>query len=283
MKINIKNIPFLILISFVLIIFSSCNQTKVKSLSIDMIYGDWIGEFNSDVQVIITPDSLFWGIRDRYTIAQNYQYKISEDSILLFSEDGMIIKLLLMPEKDMLICCSYKTYIDSFRIDEVMALQKIKDENKLDEIQLQNIKLHKDIIIVPENQIGIFLIAFSQKDGNEVVLDEAGNRVFTFESGSNILYSQGKEDIKKLALNQFEVFQKSESGKLKPYPVLHKLDLNGDLQETELMAIIEGFNQGGRKNLNKLVDKDISGNVLWFNIGTEATTSNTYDSIFYNN
>ncbi|NPD46411.1 MULTISPECIES: hypothetical protein [unclassified Lentimicrobium] len=280
MKKNIKNIP--ILISFVLIVFSSCNQAKEKPLSIDMIYGDWVGGFNSKLGVSISPDSLFWTLRDKFRLTQSYHYRISEDSIFLFSEDGMIDKLLLMPREDIMVCCNYKTYIDSFRIDEVTALRKVINSQNLEESNSQINNLKKDIIIVPENQIGIFLIAFSQKDGNEVTFDKLGNRVFTFKNGSNILFSQGQEDIEKMAFNQFEVYQQSPNGELILFPIIAKCELKKGKEEQGFMAIMEGFNQEPRKQLNKLVGKDVSGNVLWFNIGSEAEIHNNRDSIMYN-
>lgn len=259
-----------------------CTPNHKNELSIEAVQGDWVGGINSNLEVSITADSFYWSLKDKFTIAQSYEYKIVEDSIFLISKNGMIDKLLLMSENDKLVCCNFKSHIDSGRIDEVTVLCKTKNVPVSLQNLSQNKEFKKDIFIIPENQIGIFLVAFQQKDGNEVAFDELGNRVFTFEKGSNILYSQSKEDIKKLALNQFEVYQKTESGELKPYPVLHKIELNEELQETELVAIIEGFNQGGRKKLNKLVDKDISGNVLWFNIGTEVAISNINDSLFHN-
>ncbi len=259
-----------------------CTPKLENELSIEDVQGHWIGGTGSGLQVLITPDSLYWSLNDKLTIEQNYEYKIIGDSVFLVSEDGIIDKLLLLPEKDKIVCCNFKSHIDSSRIDEVIALYEMNDIQNFSEKQSQNNDLKKDIIIVPENQIGIFLIAFSKEEGSEAVYDKDGNRVFTFEIGSSILYSQAKEDIRKLALNQYEVFQQTESGKLKPYPLLSKQELKEELTETGLVAIIEGFNQGPRENLNRLVDKEISGNVLWLNIGSEASISNTYDSLFYN-
>lgn len=282
MKIASKNISFLLFISFVIIISTSCNQVKDKPLSVDRVYGKWGGAFRSNLNVEINPDSLRWSIRDKFVFTQNYQHRISGDSIFLYSKDGMIDKLLLMPEKEMLICCNYKTHIDSFRIDEVVLLKKKNIEAIAGEKQSQIKSTKKDIIIIPENQIGVFLIAFSQKEGHEATLDEQGNRIFTFDKGTSVFFTQAKEDVKKLAYDNIEVYQQSEDGDLKLFPMLFKGELDTDKAGDEWLAIMEGFNQGPRKKLNKLVDRDISGNVFWFNIGTEAQIHTNRDSIMYN-
>lgn len=282
MKIVSKNISFLLFITFVIIISSSCNQVKEKRLSIDRVCGKWGGAFRSNLNVEINPDSLRWSIRDKLAFTQIYQHRISGDSIFLYSENGMIDKLLLMPEKEMLICCNYKTHIDSFRIDEVVLLKKKNTEIITVEKQSQVNSAKKDIIIIPENQIGVFLIAFSQEEGNEVIIDEKGNRVFAFEEGTSVLFTQAEEDIKKLAYNNVEVYLQNNDGELKLFPMLFKGELDNDNAGGELLAIIEGFNQGSRKRLNNLVGRDIFGNAFWFNIGTEATISNIRDSIMYN-
>lgn len=161
-------------------------------------------------------------------------------------------------------------------IDEVQCYQRAKSTKSISR------KVKQEKIIFPQGLEGFIYIAYGQKDGQKIELDEHGNRILTIPK-NGILKTQAIEDPEILATDQFVFYEKdSLSGVLRPYPVyqhgaFRKTAIQLKNQESvtlkypaESMAMfVWGFNQTGRKRvINKVFGEIIEGNVLSLEIDT---------------
>ncbi|MHC1702983.1 MAG: hypothetical protein AB9846_03645 [Tenuifilaceae bacterium] len=122
--------------------------------------------------------------------------------------------------------------------------------------------------ILPKGFKGAAWIAFNQQDGISPAFDSIGNVILSIPE-NGLLLTTLHEDVFATANKNYSILQ-VESGQNKNiYQAFEKIEkIDSTCCKTdEYIAIMSGFNQDGRKAINKLFGKQIKGNVMTIFIG----------------
>jgi len=288
-------------LSILFLLMTSCI-TGIKEDKSTLLIGEWINSHNNEVKLIFKEDGFFEKQRKDVTsdgkflekdstgmlIEVDYgpfQYKVKSingDSIscdIVGSKNGKVFsKHVFIISDSKLFNLTYKTlpgienHIDEIGVYYNAANPSADEENGIVEK-----------IILPQGHSGSIHIAYGQKDGAPVELDEWGNRILEV-SKNGLLKTKMQEDPMILAMDRFEFYQRdSITGKLsrlRDYQhgefrtAAYQLKNNSETlmlkHDPDSTAVfVWGFNQSGRKrNINKAFKEIIEGNVLSVEIDT---------------
>jgi len=153
-------------------------------------------------------------------------------------------------------------------------------ENHVDEYQILLRRGSESVInktgqhityIVPKNYIGIVWVAFNQADGVKPEYDSTGSAVLRIPE-SGILSTSLHEDVFATAQKNYKIVYEFENEYYINYKTFDKSERFDSTccRVNERIALVGGFNQEGRGELEKYFGKKLYGNVFSFFIGTYA-------------
>lgn len=125
--------------------------------------------------------------------------------------------------------------------------------------------------IVPQNYKGVVWVAFNQPDGVKPEYDSTGGAVLRIPE-NGMLSTSLHEDVFATAQKNYSVAYEAGG---KNYINYKTFDKSEPFDSTccgtdERIALVGGFNQEGREDIEKFFGKKLSGNVFSFFIGTYA-------------
>lgn len=198
------------------------------------------------------------------------KYELLNDSLLFTSEGSLVIKYNFKYFNDSLFLCNNKTPSGPLKdhIDEINIFTRTKKEsNQVNKA----IKLKSEKFILPDNFYGEFHVNYNQASGQLKKLDDLNNRLIYIEN-DGLTKTQFKVDPLNYALEKMVFFQ---NGCIISFFISDRIM---NLNETELKTLgysldsiyvcVYGFNQIGRKEINKIFNQKIEGNVLTMKIDT---------------
>lgn len=155
----------------------------------------------------------------------------------------------------------------------------LKNENHVDEYHVMvrdkiNPSREKSIgtkitYIIPRNYYGAIWIAFNQPTGETPKYDSTGNPVLIIPE-NGMLKTKLHEDVFATA-NKYYVILKTNNdsnySKYISYDKFERFDYN-KYNEKDTLAIMCGYNQDAREDINKRFSQSIEGNVMTIFIGT---------------
>lgn len=282
-----NNLRILLVISTLIVLFS-CNSIqkkyKVDVFSCNEIIGDWSVLNNKSVKISFTGDSLSYNLLNEsgekiISIHEKYNCYSNGDSIFINSIDNYF-RFLIVKSNSYYIICNYKRFDNIVpQIDEILVLSK-----KYEDIKRKNECVRKDIVVIPNNFTGICAIAFNQPKGTKVEYDSVGNRIFRLHKERFLESYQVKESIYNVVFDNIEfMYENAEPDKHIQIINKNRLPLkNFNISSDVVYAVNMGFNQVPRKEINRITNTNIEGNILFFKIGKYPSIINNSDSLIFN-
>ncbi|BDX39704.1 hypothetical protein CYCD_30590 [Tenuifilaceae bacterium CYCD] len=122
--------------------------------------------------------------------------------------------------------------------------------------------------IIPSGFEGTIWIAFNQPNGINPVLDSLGNAIIEIPN-NGLLQTTMKENALATANKNYRILERLEKNIFKEYKTFDKFDKYDStyfgLEDT--IAIMCGFNQTPREDINRIFGKKVEGNVMTIYIG----------------
>lgn len=283
----------LLIVSGVFISFNTHTENQKQNIT-EILVGTWEDaeegssfriQFSFDTLVIYTSQS------DDYIEllrAEYASYHINDTIFVSTVEIKPLRFVIISLDTHSAIMCFYKQGkgIED-HISNLMVINKIKDrfgQNILSHEEISKKSISKDIYIFPESANGLYALCYNHSTGIMYYNDDFGNRHFDFTNENNgIIMLRTLPDIVKFLTGNIILLYKNQYGALKPY-ICNELNEDDSLPNNQSCALFVGFDRIARPVINRIVNDEVKGNILFIKIGKDSVYSINMlseDSIYY--
>ena len=246
------------------------NRTDKNQFTSRNLPGIWNAK-GYPVQIQFVRDSIFYSIRSnrKQVTMKGVPYTCNKRADTLFIQTKHnYLNFILLAKDHKVIFCDFKAQKGfKSRIDEVFEI--CKKGKKGDSTSFSENKLRPDVFLLPAGFRGMCEVAFNQKKGRDVVYNKNGSRVFRFaDSLPLFLQTKARESIYNVAVNNIKFYYSDKKGHLKLIPVIPKSywQDGAKLDSDKVYVVNLGFNQRGRVVFDNWLNKNIKGNVAFFQV-----------------
>lgn len=237
------------------VFFSSCSENRFN--------GEWT--YSDKVVLRFTENNEYhWEYtKNKINFFGSYDVQPENDALILRTQWDFSIPFKYQFVNNSLILWNEKSNAGETKghIDEIITFIK-QGEGKP---QLNN-DIVKETFNLPLNFIGDIFVNYNQKGAGNKLVDNQNNRIIEV-SDRGLVKTEFKELILSYAFGVFEF-----KSPIKRYPFFIQ-DLMKDTEINKLnpdsvYVCVYGYNQTGRKQINKMYGEEINGNVLMLKVDT---------------
>jgi hypothetical protein len=236
----------------------------LTSFSADRFKGEW--NYSDKIKLSFFGDNEFrWEFSNNKSMDffGTYFIKADFDSLILNTQFGWSIPYKFQFVNNALVLWNEKgnTSETKGHIDEIFTFIKNGD----DKPQV-NTDLKKDIFKFPSNFIGDVFISYNQKGTGNKFYDSQNNRIIEVPD-NGLVKTEFKDLILPFALGLYEFESPVRKYTFFIQDLIKDVEIKS-LESDSIYVCVYGYNQTGRKEINKLYGEAIYGNVLMLKVDT---------------
>ncbi len=238
-----------------LLFFSSCNTDKFN------------GEWTYSDKVLLTfmdENEYHWKMTyDNINFWGKYFIQPENDSLILTTQWDFSLRFKFQFVNNSLVLWSEKSSVGETKghIDEIFAFSKRgNDKPRMSDDS------EKEIFKLPLNFIGDIFINYHQKGAGNNLVDRQKNRIISV-TDRGFVKTEFKEQILPYAFGLFEFESLNKRYPFFIQDLMTSTEINR-LNPDSVYVCVYGYNQIGRKEINKLYGEKITGNVLMLKVDT---------------
>jgi hypothetical protein len=290
-----------VLLSICIIILSvSCNN-RSNNIENELCYcniviGKWAVKGVSQM-IEITNDSIFWKMcidgNHFNFINSKYSCYSSNDTVLIKTVEDIPIRIKMLRIDDehfaLALFKSLKGTEDhvahAFLVENYFD-EKIGRDSRIKLERSHENTIKHDTYILPDGFTGVLAIAYNQSDGILPTYDSFGNKTFSLVNNTDFLVKiQSDLDIIGYATNKigfFYSYSEDSAIALRSYQIFDKVPQEQHFKDNHVFLV--GFNRIGRTSINRIINDNIEGNILFLKVSKDFAYSENAlatDSVFF--